>query len=316
MFFTLSFTELDVLKFKAIAGSLKLAFGLQRDVNAIEVQKGTSIIAQDFSAGKPEPTVIDEVRQKTVDEEKQTLEFTDALVNETDGEDAEDSDSEDAEQTKQTEEDAERLAQTLKEEVDDGMIQIETQGASIVIRTREKGSFPSGEARFDPAFKPVLTKLRESMSGVEGTIAVAGHTDNIPIKTHLYRSNWDLSSARAVSVVHALLENNALQAARFVVEGHGDAHPLVPNDTSDNRAHNRRVEITIRQGQRNVDAIQETVAAFSELDFGTHPETEVEAAAEPLPPAEAPPVPEPATKPPGERPKSRLDVIRDGMGDA
>ena len=297
----LSFAELDVLKFKAIAGSMRLAFGVQRDINAIEVPKGTSIVAQEYSSGKPDPTVLNEVRQKTVDEEKQTLEFTDALVNETDGEDPEDSDSGDAEQIKQTEEDAKRLAQTLKEEVEDGMIQIETQGASIVIRIREKGSFPSGEARFDPAFKPVLAKLRESMSDVEGMIAVAGHTDDIPIKMHLYRSNWDLSSARAVSVVHALLENDELEVARFVVEGHGDAHPLVPNDTAENRAHNRRVEITIRQGQRNVDAIQETVAAFSELDFATSRAT-------------APTLPKPDAETPAERPKSRIDLSRGGIG--
>ncbi len=196
------------------------------------------------------------------------------------------------------------------------MIQIETQDASIVIRIREKGSFPSGEARFDPAFAPVLAKLRESMSDVDGTIAVAGHTDDIPIKTHLYRSNWDLSSARAVSVVHALLEHGALEAARFVVEGHGDAHPLVPNDTLANRAHNRRVEITIRQGQRNVGPIQETVAAYSELDFGSGVETETKDATDPALDTAPPTLPEPAAEAPEDRPKSRLDLIRGGIGGA
>ena len=305
----LSFAELDVMKFKAIAGSMKLAFGVQSDINAIEVPKGTSIIAQEFSSGKPNPTVIDEVRQKTIDEEKQTLEFTDALVNETDGEDPEDSDASDKAEFEQTEEDAKRLMETLAEEVEDGMIHIETQGASIVIRIREKGSFPSGEARFDPLFKPVLAKLRASITDVEGMIAVAGHTDDIPIRTSLYRSNWDLSSARAVTVVHALLENDELQAARFVVEGHGDAHPLVANDTPENRAHNRRVEITIRQGQRNVDAIQEVVAAYSELDLGTSPDAEVEDAPDPV-------LPEPILEGPEDRPKTRMDLIRGGLGGA
>jgi chemotaxis protein MotB len=309
----LSFAELDIMKFKAIAGSMRLAFGVQRDINAIEVPKGTSIIAQEFSSGNPDPTLLDEVRQKTVDEEKQTLEFTDALVNETDGEDPEDSDSGDAERSEQTEKDAQVLVETLKEEIDEGMIQIETQGASIVIRIREKGSFPSGEARFDPAFTPVLVKLRESMSDVEGMIAVAGHTDDIPIKTHLYRSNWDLSSARAVSVVHALLQDGALDAGRFVVEGHGDAHPLVLNDTPENRAHNRRVEITIRQGQPNVDAIQETVAAYSELDFGVS-SVAADSEESPAEPADVVPArPEPVIETPTERPESRIDLIRHGI---
>jgi len=154
------------------------------------------------------------------------------------------------------------------------MIQIETQSDSIVIRIREKGSFPSGTALFDPAFQQVLNKLRDAMQDVEGTIAVAGHTDDIPISTSLYRSNWDLSSARAVSVVHALLEGGTLDVARFVVEGHGDAHPLVPNDTSENRAQNRRVEVTIRQSQIELDSVEEAMAASPHRNpakSGRHP---------------------------------------------
>jgi chemotaxis protein MotB len=304
----LSFAELDVMKFKAIAGSMKLAFGVQREINAIEVPKGTSIVAQEFSSGKPDPAIVDEIRQQTTEEDKQTLEFTDALVNETDGEDAQDSDAGVPEQFEQTEADAQRLVEALKQEVEEGMIQIETQNASIVIRIREKGSFPSGTAHFDPTFLQVLTKLRNSMQGVEGTIAVAGHPDDIPIKTSLYRSNWDLSSARAVSVVHALLEEGSLDAARFVVEGHGDAHPLVPNDTAQNRAQNRRVEITIRQDQPRIDSVEE-VAAYPAPESGEAPASQE--------PGDDPAEPHEGTEErAAERPESRLDLIRKGMGGA
>ena len=251
----LSFAELDVMKFKAIAGSMKLAFGVQRDIKAIEVPKGTSIIAQEFSSGKPEPTVIAEIRQQTQEEDKQSLEFTDALVAEKDGTDPQDSTGASGTQEQQEQQqkeyqaklDAERLAAALEEEIAAGMIQIETEGVSIIIRIREKGSFASGVARFDPAFEPAIAKLRNSLQEIEGTITVAGHTDNVPISTRVYRSNWDLSSARGVSVVHAMLKESELDPARFVVEGHGDAHPLMANDSSEGRALNRRVEITIRQ---------------------------------------------------------------------
>jgi chemotaxis protein MotB len=305
----LSFAELDVMKFKAIAGSMRLAFGVQRDIKAIEVPKGTSIIAQEFSSSTPDPSVINEVRQQTTDEDKQTLEFTDALVNETDGEDPEDSDGGTPQELEQTEGNVRRLVEALKNEIEEGMIQIETQGTSIVIRIREKGSFPSGTASFDPAFLQVLTKLRDSMQGVEGTIAVAGHTDNIPIKTSLYRSNWDLSSARAVSVVHALLEEGNLEPQRFVVEGHGDAHPLVPNDTAENRSQNRRVEITIRQGQPDIDAV-EKVAAYAVPESDETPASQAveDVSAEPIEKAE-PAMAEQARK----RPATRLDLIRKGM---
>ncbi len=88
---------------------------------------------------------------------------------------------------------------------------------------------------------------------------IAGHTDNIPISTARFRSNWELSSSRAVSVVHELLKGNMLNTGRFLVEGHGDAHPLAANDTKQNRALNRRVEITIIQGH-NADESEQLAA--------------------------------------------------------
>ena len=78
---------------------------------------------------------------------------------------------------------------------------------------------------------------------------VAGHTDNIPISTKRFRSNWELSSARAVTVVHALLRDPGVDATRVLVEGHADSQPLAPNDTPENRARNRRVELILIRGE-------------------------------------------------------------------
>lgn len=259
----LSFSEMDVEKFKQIAASMKMAFGVQRDVVAEDIPMGTSIIAQEFSAGKPTPTVVDEVRQQTMEEEKQTLEFTDALVNETDAVDETDRDAEvEAEAASKAEADAEKLREALREEIRDGMIQVEAKGATIVIRIREKGSFPSGLAEFSPTFLPVLSKLEKTLAEIEGRIVVAGHTDNIPIRTARFRSNWDLSAARAVTVVHRLTEQNGLDEGRFLIEGHADTEPLVANDSAANRALNRRVELTIMQGEQ---AAPEPVAV---IEFG------------------------------------------------
>ncbi|MFT4560391.1 MAG: chemotaxis protein MotB [Gammaproteobacteria bacterium] len=245
----LSFAEIDLNKFKAISGSLKLAFGVQREVKAAEIPMGTSIIAQEFSPAQPQPTSINEVRQSTVDPNKQTLEFTDALEGDTGSENADGTSAMEALKAAATAADAQALIESLREEIDKGMIQIETAGTKIIIRIREKGSFPSGAAGFSPDFLPVTKKLRESLGEIEGTIVVAGHTDNIPIKTARFRSNWELSASRAVTVVHELLSDGELQAGRFLVEGHGDAHPLAPNDTSANRSLNRRVEMIIQQDQ-------------------------------------------------------------------
>jgi len=118
-----------------------------------------------------------------------------------------------------------------------------------LLRINEKGSFPSGSSIVKGSFLPVLTKLRNSLKDVKGRIIVAGHTDDVPIKTARFRSNWELSASRAVTVVHELLTFDTLSPDRFVIEGHGDAHPMVPNDTAKNRELNRRVEITIVQGE-------------------------------------------------------------------
>ena len=125
----------------------------------------------------------------------------------------------------------------------------------ITVLINEKGSFPSGSAVVKGSFIPVLNKLRKSLNDIQGNIIVSGHTDNIPIKTARFRSNWELSASRAVTVVHELLVMETLSPERFIVEGHGDAHPAVPNDTPENRALNRRVEITIVQKDENDDAV-------------------------------------------------------------
>lgn len=268
----LSFSEMDLEKYKQVAGSMKFAFGVQREVKADDVPKGTSIIAQEFSAGRPVPTVINEVRQSTTDDTKQTLEFTDAYSEEQGGEPEAGRDEAPAGGAGQTQADAERLLQALAAEIEQGLIQVETEGARIRIRIREKGSFPSGAATLKGGFTPVLAKLRQALAVVEGRVVVAGHTDDLPIKTERFRSNWELAAARAVTVVHELLEGAPLDERRFVVEGHGESHPLVPNDSPENRAMNRRVELTIIQGEAAGAAAAEAGALPETLGAGAGPE--------------------------------------------
>jgi chemotaxis protein MotB len=86
----------------------------------------------------------------------------------------------------------------------------------------------------------------EVLSFCSGDVLVAGYTDDRPIASGRYRSNWDLSAARAVSVVHELVLNRDVPAERVVAAGRAETNPLVANDTPENRARNRRVEIAIR----------------------------------------------------------------------
>jgi len=95
---------------------------------------------------------------------------------------------------------------------------------------------------------PVMATLREALKDIKGTISVEGHTDNIPIRSGRFKSNWGLSASRALSVTHELVKDKLLDDKRFVVIGHADTQPYQLNDSAKNRAQNRRVEIIIRQG--------------------------------------------------------------------
>lgn len=229
----LSFAEMDALKYKMVVKSLENAFGVQREVAADSIPKGTSIIAQEFSPGDPRPTPLKEVRQDTIDETRDALEVK------------MDADDVAKQQAKEIAEDVENFKEALEGEIEAGLIDVESQLNRIVIRIREKGSFPSGGAKLNLQFVPILQRIHDVLAKTNGQIAVAGHTDDIPINTPRYRSNWELSTSRATSVVHELLKYEEMPPERFVLEGYADTKSLASNDTAENRARNRRVEIIV-----------------------------------------------------------------------
>ena len=235
----LSFSEMDVLKFKQIAGAMKIAFGVQREVRtAMDIPKGTSIIAQEFSPAQPEPTLINEIRQATMDEMKQNLK-----VEDTRAKDAQDTRSRDAEEK------AEQLKKALKKEIDQGLLEISTIEDQVIIRIREKGSFASASDQIGAEFRVVLSKIGAALHQVEGKIIIAGHTDDIPIETREFPSNWVLSAARAAAVAHTITATAAIDPHRIEIRAYGDNRPLEPNDTAEGRATNRRVEIIVLADQ-------------------------------------------------------------------
>ncbi len=267
----LSFSEMDVLKFKQIAGSMKHAFGVQHQVQVKDIPKGTSIIAQEFSPGKPQPTIIEAIMQQTIDITRETLEFDEPdeddpsegageKDNKGEGIDKEQA----AEETETAEEkaakkakaqaEAEALAQEiagdLQQEIIAGQVELLAKGAYVVIRIREKGSFASASDSIESEFIPVIQKIETILADTDGEIRVAGHTDNIPIDNEYFRSNWELSGGRAASVTRELLKSSVLDRNRFVITGYADTKPIADNATAEGRSANRRVEIIIVKGEQ------------------------------------------------------------------
>jgi chemotaxis protein MotB len=247
----ISMSEIDVIRYKKVAGSMKDAFGVQQDIVTYDIPKGTSIIALEFSPGKPEPTVRKIIQQDTVDPTRPSLkignpdnpievqpETLQKLLEE---------EEERQEQRQQTEADAAVLTELLEEEINEGKIDVETDGPTIIIKIRERGSFTSGSATLDPGFLPTLDTIGTALGEISGEIVVEGHTDNIPINSVKFPSNFALSAGRAVSVTSVFLNDPNISMDRLSLRGYGEVRPEDTNATRAGRARNRRVEIKINQ---------------------------------------------------------------------
>ena len=253
----LSFAEMDVLKFKQVAGALKLAFGVQRIVKATEIPKGTSVIAKQYSPGKPtEVTPLEIMREKTTDDTKTNLEvFTGHGQAGADISEAEAEAIAKAKAEREARDQAEELKDELAEAIGEGLLEIEAYNDRVLIRIRERGSFGSGKSELKQEFLPILLLIAEVLNSRDGHFIIAGHSDDIPIKTRQFRSNWDLSAARAASVVHYLIAEGNIDPERMEIRALSDNEPIVPNDSWENRAQNRRVEISVLHGNRRaIDA--------------------------------------------------------------
>lgn len=257
----LSFATIDAVRFKKMAESMKDAFGVQREVPANEIVMGVSVIKQEWSPTVAEQAVITEIRQQTTEVEKEHLQMHDGEREQPEQPPAQPTPQEQQEIDRQAAlqaakealqkdlaEQLEDLQGLLEQEIEQGLVTLERRESSIIIRIQEKGSFGSGSARLDPGFHEVMDRISKVLAPKPGKIMVAGHTDNIPISTGRFRSNWELSSARAVTVLHSLLRNPDIAETRVVVQGFADTQPLVDNDSPQNRARNRRVELILVRG--------------------------------------------------------------------
>ena len=223
----LSFSEMDLQKYKQVAGSMKSAFGVQRDIRAEDIPRGTSLIKQEFSPGRPEPTVMKVINQKASINSEPKIQIDTPIP-----EDVIDL--------------RELLESTLSKEIDENILEVMADKDGVMIRVRESDAFPSGSAKLQPGFIPVLTKLQTILNNTQGSIVVSGHTDNVPINTRAYPSNWVLSAARAASVVHYMSKTAFTDPSRIEIRAFADTKPIAANNTSANRARNRRIEISLK----------------------------------------------------------------------
>ena len=151
----------------------------------------------------------------------------------------------------------EELEKRLKDEIGNKQVKVEMQDKGLVITFVAEVLFDSGKAKLR---QESLSKLSKVAGVLNTTVAdlnvgIEGHTDNEPIKKSGWKSNWELSTARALSVLHYLSEQN-VNEPRLSAVGYGEYHPVAANDSRENRQKNRRVEIVILPKTEKVSAEQ------------------------------------------------------------
>jgi len=232
----LSFASMDAMKFKQVAESLEKAFGVQRETTDLDIPLGTSPDLKHFAPGKPEETTAETVKQDTADDKPFLETFSGDRGLFARIESAAEA------QVSQT---LEELRRDVAEELASGLVEVERDGQRLIMRIKEKGSFASGSATFARAFGGTIDRITQIIARMPGELSIEGHTDDVPMAGARFRSNWELSAGRAAAVATAILSDGSVDPRRLHVQGYAETRPLVPNDSDESRARNRRVEVVI-----------------------------------------------------------------------
>ncbi len=142
-----------------------------------------------------------------------------------------------------------RLAQLLKSDIDAGAVEVKDLADRSIVTLRGDGVFDPGSADVSPRARAMFERIGKALNDVPGPVLIAGHTDNQPIRSLRFPSNWHLSKDRAASVKVVL--SGLVKPERLTAEGRADTEPLADNNSAEGRAKNRRVEITLLAGAPN-----------------------------------------------------------------
>lgn len=214
-----SMSQVDAQKFEQLSSSFQSAFGDYPKGNIInQGGGGANILPSMNPSGSPAPTPAPSAGSGN------------GLTAEERG----------------TQEVKQKVEQLITQQNLQGNLEVELQERGVVISITANLLFASGSAEIEKDSLPVLDKIGNILLAVPGNnIRIEGHTDNDPIKTSLYPSNWELSSARATNVLRRLVDNAGIKPNVISSVGYGEYRPKVPNVNDANKAVNRRVDIVI-----------------------------------------------------------------------
>lgn len=143
---------------------------------------------------------------------------------------------------------AKLMGRSVLPQIDEDLVEVRRHDDWLEVEIKTSILFPSGSARLNDAAIPILESVADVLKGFPNPVQVEGFTDNVPIHTVAFPSNWELSAARAASVVHLFMKYG-VRPDRMLAIGYGEHRPLAENDTPDGRSKNRRVVIVIPAGE-------------------------------------------------------------------
>ncbi len=221
----LSFSETDRQKYKELSGSLKDAFGVQKEERVFNRPQGNNIVATDFDKALATRSKKDlgiersiKSRENLDDERKASKEYAKYVL----------------------EEEIENSLEGLEDK-----IEVKMENGQLIIRLMGETTFNSGKSQIKSQMKPLLKKMGTTLKKLDDDIIIAGHTDNVPINGGIYETNLELSVARAYSVAEFFIHKTDLDPRRMATMGFGEYRPIRSNNTAKGRERNRRVEIIL-----------------------------------------------------------------------
>ena len=203
----LSFANMDIVKFRQMAGSVKDAFGTQVETPGVYEERSDTMITVQLS-----------------EEEDRTIDMMQM---------------------------GERIRKTVEDQELEDKTEIKINDDGVTLTVDGTFMFDGGSAKLKPEFEKFLGEIAQIIEEHDYPLAIEGHSDNIPIKSPIYPSNWELSSSRATAVLRYLIDKYKIPAKRLMAVGYSDTRPLVANDTPKNRAKNRRVEFHFKKDAKS-----------------------------------------------------------------
>jgi chemotaxis protein MotB len=152
-----------------------------------------------------------------------------------------------------------QLQQQLAKAIDAKQVEVEMEQRGLVISIREAGSFATSRSELSATAQDILAKVGLAVASVGNSVRIEGHTDDVPIHTDRYESNWELSTSRATTVVRFMLERAILPPQRLSAAGYAEYMPREPGTSDAARSRNRRVDIIVLSAP--TQAAEEPIAA-------------------------------------------------------